>query len=174
MPGYSDPVGTKTDNGDLIFHHDVKVVRYGMLGHWSAPAKVLGRERLTNIVERSSLSPATNFWVLRIASANCPVAAEDPAAPVSSALPLRDYQVDSDGRWNYPARECVLWAGDWVWYVPPQRAGGVPKAAILSAESTKTPRGVYPLRVVLFPVVLVGDLVYWPVAFVASGGKFVM
>jgi len=170
MPGYSDPVATKTESGGIIFQYDAQVVHYGMLGHWKGPHEVVGMQRLTNCVAIASLRPATNFWRLSIGTATCPVASGDTNGIASGVLPLLDYHIGSEGHMTYPSRECVLWVGDWVWYVPPQHDGDIPMAAVVSTDTTRTPGHIYPIRVVLFPVLLVGDIFYWPVVFIASGG----
>ncbi len=170
MAGYVDPVATKTESGDVVFQYDAQVVRYGMLGSWSGPYTILAKLRLTNLVAKASLRPATNFWWLSISTATCPVASGESTSTASDALPLLEYQASEDGHLKYPSRECVMWATDWVWYVPPQHDGDIPVAAVVSTETTTTPRHIYPLRVVLFPVLLVGDILYWPLLFIATGG----
>lgn len=170
MPGYSDPIATKNENGDIIFLYDAQVVHYGMLGHWTGPHKVVGMERLTNVVAVASLRPVTNFWRLSSGTPTYPVASRDTSGIASGVLPVLDYDISSDGQVTYPSRECVLWVGDWVWYVPPQHDGDIPMAAVVSTDTTRTPGYAYPIRVVLFPVLLVADILYWPVVFIASGG----
>jgi len=171
MAGYTDPIASKTTNGDIVFEYDVRVEQYGMMGYWHGPHKVLGRERLTNVVSAASLRPATNFWRLGIATADCPAATmEFDIAAASQRLPLLDRQASGQGRWAFPRRECVLWVGEWVWYVPPRRDGDMPLASVLSQETTRTPGYAHPARILLFPVVLVGDILYWPTVWVLSGG----
>jgi hypothetical protein len=169
MNGYSPPVATKVAAGNVRFEYDVQVVRYGMLGHWSGPYRIMGRERVTNIVDQAALRSATNFWQMMIDHAICPAAAQSYRTAGSGSLPVLESQIKGDVL-TYPSTECVLWASDWVWYVPPRDDGAVPMAAVVSADRTTTRRHVYPLRIALFPVLLVGDILYWPVVFIASGG----
>jgi hypothetical protein len=170
MHGFSQPIARMSENGDLSFQYDARVVRYGMLGHWSAPAAVLGMVRLTNFVSRASLCPATNLWRLDIRNSVFPVANEGTSNTAPVILPVSGYQISSN-HMIYPSQECILWASDWVWYVPPQHEGDMPKAAILSKDTVRTPGSVYPLRIVLFPVVFVGDVLCWPIVYVATGGN---
>lgn len=171
LAGYKDPVATKTAGGDVVFKYDVQVEQYSTMGYWHGPPKILSRQRLTNVLAVTSLRPATNLWRLGIDRADCPVVAKDSGITVPlQTLPLMERQLSGEGCWAFPARECVMWVGDWVWYVPPRRDGDTPLASVLSEETTRTPGYAYPVRILLFPLVLVGDILYWPAAWVLSGG----
>ncbi|HEY1787272.1 MAG TPA: hypothetical protein VGJ73_03915 [Verrucomicrobiae bacterium] len=173
MHGYTEPATTKTESGDLIFQYDAQIVRYGMFGHFSGftePHTILGKVRITNVVSRASLCPATKFdEYLSIPASVCPAANNDKNIMRRDTLPVRVCQLNDDGRWIYPSEECLIFAGDWYWYVPPKHDGDIPYAAIISKDTTRTPAAIYPVRVVLFPFVLAGDLVFWPTTYFAYG-----
>jgi hypothetical protein len=173
MSGYTDPVATKTANGDLEFQYDAQVERYGMFGRFTG-GTVIGEQRLTNFIARASLHPATNLVQLGFAVSKPigPVASQKLTDTTSDVLPLLKVQVDyRDLTATLPSKECVFWSdGQWVWYVPPRHDGDFPTAAFISSDITRTPGYIYPARLVLFPVALAGDIIFWPTFYIASGG----
>jgi hypothetical protein len=176
--GYPDPIGIKTNNG-VIFQYEAQINHYGMTGDlWSGSysGKIVAIEWITNFVATTALRPATNSWWANFKPTIFPTSTDNLTNQSSNILPLlNDYQIGGNGLPQiYPSRECILWRGDWYWYVPPRHDGDLPMAALVSKNFTRTPPGVVPLRIVLFPVVLAGDIIYWPyygVVFLATGGK---
>jgi hypothetical protein len=174
--GYPDPIAVKT-NGGVIFQYDAQIEHYGMFGSFlgGGSGKFIGKESITNFVASSLLRPATNSWWANFRPTIFPTSIDNSTNQPSDVLPFLEYQEGGNGHPQiYPSRECILWRGDWYWYVPPLHDGDFPMAALVSKNTLITPPSVIPLRIILFPPVLAGDIVFWPyVGFiiVVTGGK---
>jgi hypothetical protein len=169
LAGYRRPVATKNANGDIVFEYDVRLSRYGVTGTLNDNEELLGLKRITNTISQRALQPITNIWLLIDA---VPEKRIYPSADSTNAfvqkehnLPIGRLKSESDYSWRFPSSECVVWCKEYIWYVPPPHTNDVPMAAVLSRETIHTPVYLYPVKVVLFPIFLVGDLFSAPFMF---------
>jgi hypothetical protein len=172
MKGYRQPVAAKNANGDVIFEYDVRLSRYGATGDLNDNEQILGLKRITNTVSRTALQPITNIWLLNAggiypnAKKTYPSGRNDGAfVQPGCYLPILRCKMESDESWRYPPLECVIWDTEYIWYVPPLHTNDMPMAAVLSRETVHTPVYLYPVKVVLFPICLVGDFFYVPIMY---------
>jgi hypothetical protein len=172
MADYRRPVASKMKNGDVVFKYDVRLARYGVTGTLNDNQQVLGLERITNIVSGANLHPITQIWSLLNEPCICPTKRIYPIASDTNAfvrsgqsLPILKIKLESNGSFRFPAEECVVWDTDYIWYTPPLHTNDVPKAAILSQETIHTPGYLYPVKVVLFPFFVLGDMFYVPIMY---------
>jgi hypothetical protein len=170
-PQYHAPVATKNTNGDLIFEYDALQHHLSSSGNQidDPPPR---RLRITNTVCSAALQPITNTAFLS-KDANFPIAANVAAfATNGQNLPVAKVRLSKSANWMYPGQECVFQRGPWYWYVPPRTEGDVPKVALLSTTTERTPPQQYVWRVLMVPFYAAGDIIVDPLVFLllASGG----
>ncbi|MGO8836583.1 MAG: hypothetical protein ACLQAH_10410 [Limisphaerales bacterium] len=170
--GYRQPVAAKDANGDVVFEYDICLSRYGATGNLNDNEQILGLKRITNIVSRRALQPITNIWPLNAgdiypnAKKVYPGAGNnDTFVQPGHCLPILRCNMNSDKSLRFPTSECVVWDGEYIWYIPPQHANDMPMAAVLSRETIHTPVYLYPVKAVLFPICFIGDVYYMPVMY---------
>ena len=59
---------------------------------------------------------------------------------------------------SMPAEECIVRAGEYYWYVPPDASGSQPLVAKISESETITPLKAYIYRPLAVPFVFMADL----------------
>ncbi len=175
MKGYRQPVAVKNANGHVIFKYDVRLSRYGATGDLNNNEQILGLKRITNTVSRKVLQSITNIWCLNAGDIYPNAKKIYPSVGNNDAFvgpghdlpnrPILRRKTDSDKSLRFPSSECVVWYKECIWYVPPRHTNDVPMAAVLSRETIYTPVYLYPVKVVLFPICLVGDLFYVPIMY---------
>jgi hypothetical protein len=176
LAGYRRPVAVKNANGDIVFEYDVRLSRYGVTGTWGTVwgtvdyyGEILGLKRITNTISQRALQPITNIWLLidAVPEKRIYPSTDSPNAFIQTGhnLPIGRLKMESDYSLRFPSSECVVWCKEYIWYVPPLHTNEVPMAAVLSRETIHTPVYLYPVKVVLFPICLVGDLFSAPFMF---------
>ncbi len=172
MTGYRRPVAIKNANGDVLFEYDVHATQYGITGRLNDNERELGLRRITNTVPQMALQAITNIWPVIDPNGILPSKKIYPSANSTNAfiqakqnLPILGCKKEPDGSWKFPSSECVVWDNEYLWYVPPLHTNDVPMAAVLSTETIHTPIYLYPVKVVLFPIFLIGDFYYVPVMY---------
>ena len=175
--GYQEPVATRNTRGDVTLQYDARVTRYGVLG--PGFEERVSFKRMTNSVSHKELKPVNDLLILNAnhvfpdARKNYPPAEGRNAYVYPGGFLPREHFKREPNNLNpksisYPARECILWEREWIWYVPPQSTNDVPKAAMLTTEKTRTPSYLWPAKIALFPVFLAADIICDPVCFLLS------
>jgi hypothetical protein len=158
---YRPPVVTKNAGGDVIIKYDALRCRLSMLGYEPDPSRQVNRWE-TNIISPAGLQSLSNIYRFGDLPLFPPVGSETSLVQPGQTLPVVKIEFGFHGeRTLFPDYECVFNDyGSWIWYVPPQKAGDVPRAAILVDSTEKNSTSYIPAKIILSPVTFIGDILW--------------
>jgi hypothetical protein len=163
MDGYRSPELIKMPDGGVEFRYHVRVTRLGAFGHWGGTSKEFGLERRVRHISPQRLVSPLGFPSLHSDSAVWKrTSSPDAIVSESHVVPEAEARWVS-GQLVYPDRECFFWSSNYFWYIPPLAQGELPRVALLVEDEYLTPWWAYPLRIILFPLVLFADGVIGPI-----------
>ena len=160
--GYDEPIAEKRPDGTLRFEYSQYSYRYGAFGHWGGPRRDYGLNRVEVIVDEGDLRYARTIsqenWRLEGIRYPAGEGVLEGMLPIKRLAPVQT---------RMPERESILRVEDWYWYIPPSSDNSEPRMLRLSEDQQHTPASAFPRRVAALPFVLVGDILFWPVFWVA-------